>query len=162
MKNLLRLILTTGLILFQAYSSPANGEETSIPADEAALKLAKEITSRGAQLFVQGDSGSLAAQYVDNAEIVMTTVEPFSPATIQITRGSDDIAKLYQVAPKLGQLSPVNEVHYARFITPEILHIAGVFMITDQGETKRYPFTQIRQKQGGDWKIVSLELLIKK
>jgi hypothetical protein len=146
--------IVTGLIV--------NAQELASPSDQAAVKLAKELTSHGVELFVQGNGNELAAQYVDDAEIVMTTLEPYGAPTIQITRGHEKINQLYQVAPKLGQMSPVNDVHYARFITPEILHISGIFMITDQGETKRYPFTQIRRKEGDKWKIVSLELQVKK
>lgn len=155
------LIFSCALIGTSLFLGGARAESSS-PGDQAAMKLAKELTSHGIELFIKGDGAGLAAQYVDDAEIVMTTFEAFGAPTIQVTTGKDEIAKVYQTAGSLGKMSPVNDVHFARFITPEILHIAGVFSITDQGETKRYPFTQIRKKDGDKWKIVTLELQVKK
>jgi hypothetical protein len=137
-------------------------QEASAPVDQAAMKLARELTEAGVALFIKGDGKALAEQYLDDAEIVMTTIEPFGSPAVSITRGREKIDKVYELAPKIGEWSPKNEVHYARFITPELLQIAGFFQITENGMNKRFQFTQIRKKVDNRWRIVTLELTDRK
>ncbi|MFM7129406.1 MAG: hypothetical protein ACKO0V_08625 [bacterium] len=136
--------------------------QDSTPADQPAMKLAKELTEAGVALFIKGDSKALAEQYMDDAEILITTIEPYGAPTVAITRGREKIDKVYELAPKIGEWSPKNEVHFARFITPELLQISGFFQITENGTTKRFQFTQIRRKVNDKWKIVTLELTDRK
>ncbi len=149
------------LILFANVSS-ASAQEGVEPMDQAAWKLAKELTTAGAKLFEKGDSSALASQYLDDGEIVETTVEPFGNPVVKIHQGMENIKKLYTLAPQISHMSPVNEVRYARFITPETLYITGDFLITDQAKTSRFGFSQVRRKTGDRWKIVSLELIVRK
>ena len=130
--------------------------------DEAAMKLAKELTTAGARLFEKSDGAALAAQYLDDAEIIETTVEPFGSPIVKVHKGMDHIKKIYEAAPGLAKLSPTNEVRFARFIQPDTLLIIGDFSITDQTKTTRFGFTQVRRKIGDTWKIVCLELIIRK
>jgi len=130
--------------------------------DEAAMKLAKELTAAGAKLFEKGDGAALAAQYMDDGEIAETTIEPFGSPVVKVHKGMENIKKIYEAAPGLAKLSPTNEVRYARFIQPDTLLITGDFSITDQGKSTHFGFTQVRRKVGDAWKIVSLELIIRK
>ena len=139
-----------------AINLPANAQ------DEAAMKLAKELTTAGAKMFEKGDGAALAAQYMDDGEIAETTVEPFGSPVVKVHKGMEHIKKIYEAAPGLAKLSPTNEVRYARFIQPDTLLITGDFSITDQGKSTRFGFTQVRRKIGDAWKIVSLELIIRK
>lgn len=152
----------TGILLgLMVGSLPLSAQENT-PADQPAMKLAKQLTETGVALFVKGDGKALSDQYVDDAEIVITTIEPYGSPTLAITRGREKIEKVYELAPKIGEWLPKNEVHFARFITPELLQISGFFQITENGMTKRFQFTQMRRKINDNWKIVTLELTDRK
>lgn len=155
-KQIMVLLLALNLVCL---TLPA---QDSTPADQPAMKLAKELTEAGVALFVKGDGKALAEQYLDDAEILITTIEPYGAPAVSITRGREKIDKVYELAPKIGEWSPKNEVHFARFITPELLQISGFFQITENGMTKRFQFTQMRRKVNNQWKIVTLELTDRK
>jgi len=139
-------------------STPAFAQQTLTPKDEAAMKLAKELTDAGTKLFAAGDGVGLAAQYLEDAEIVEKTVESVGPPTVKFHRGGEAIRKLYENIKDLTKFNLTNEVHYARFVTPDTLFIAGDLLMSENGQTKRLAFTQIRTKSGDSWKIVCLEL----
>ena len=159
-RHLPKMLVALGLAC--CLHSPARGQEGVEPLDQAAMKLAKELTTAGAKLFEKGDGPALAAQYVDDAEIVETTVEAFGAPLVKIHRGSETIKKIYGIANAVAKLSPTNEVRYARFVKPDTLVINGDFLITDEGKTTRFHFNQVRRKEGDTWKIVSLELILRK
>ena len=152
----------TCLVLGLIIGSLPLAAQDSTPADQPAMKLAKELTEAGVALFVKGDSKALADQYLDDAELLITTIEPYGAPTVSITRGREKIDKVYELAPKIGEWSPKNEVHFARFITPDLLQISGFFQITENGMTKRFQFTQVRRKIDNRWRIVTLELTDRK
>lgn len=155
-----KLLLCMGLLVLTCMT--ARAQEGLEPLDQPAMKLAKELTTAGAQLFEKGDGAALAAQYVDDGEIIETTVEPFGPPAVKIHRGMEAIKKIYGIANAVAKLSPTNEVRFARFIKPDTLVINGDFLITDRGKTSRFHFNQVRRKEGDTWKIVSLELILRK
>jgi hypothetical protein len=151
------------LIALSLAALPATKAQEGVePLDQAAMKLARELTTAGAKLFERGDGAALAAQYVDDGEIIETTVEPFGAPAVKIHRGMEAIKKIYGISNAVAKLSPTNEVRYARFIKPDTLVINGDFLITDQGKTSRFHFNQVRRKESDTWKIVSLELIIRK
>lgn len=158
--NLPKSLLLLGLVC--AWHCPAGAQEGVEPLDQAAMKLAKELTTTGAKLFEKGDGAALAAQYVDDGEIVETTVEAFGAPLVKIHRGSEAIKKIYGIANAVAKMSPTNEVRYARFIKPDTLVIDGDFLVTDEGKTTRFHFNQVRRREGDTWKIVSLELILRK
>lgn len=158
MSNLFDRCIFVSIVTLMAVSTPAFAQLTQTPKDEAAMKLAKELTDAGTKMFAAGDGTGLAAQYVDDAEIVEKMVESVGPPTVKFHRGGDAIRKLYENIKDLTKFNLTNEVHYARFVTPDTLFIAGDLLMSENGQTKRLPFTQIRTKSGDSWKIVCLEL----
>lgn len=137
---------------------PLSAQEVHTPQDQAAMKLAKELTDAGTKMFAAGDGVGLAAQYLEDAEIVEKTVESVGPPTVKFHRGGDAIRKVYENVKDLTKFNLTNEVHYARFVTPDTLVIAGDLLMSENAETKRLPFMQVRRKSGETWKIVCLEL----
>lgn len=141
-----------------ASALPSSAQVTTTPHDTAAMQLAKELTDAGTRMFAAGDGAGLAAQYVDDAEIVEKTVEPVGPPTVKFHRGGEAIRKVYENVKDLTKHNLTNEVHFARFVTPDMLFIAGDLLMNVDGQTKHMPFTQIRAKSGQTWKIVCLQL----
>lgn len=150
--------LFASILTLMAVPTPSFAQQTLTPKDEAAMKLAKELTDAGTKMFAAGDGAGLAAQYLEDAEIAEKTVESAGPPTVKFHRGGDAIRKVYENIKDLTKFNLTNEVHYARFVTPDTLFIAGDLLMSDNGQTKRLPFTQVRTKSGDSWKIVCLEL----
>jgi ketosteroid isomerase-like protein len=153
----IRTVLATAVAL-SVLSVPAFAQENRTPKDEPAMKLARELTDAGTKMFAAGDGVGLAAQYLEEAEIVEKTVESIGPPTVKFIRGGDEIRKLYENVKDISKFNLTNEVHYARFVTPDTLFIAGDLLMSENATTKRLPFTQVRKKTGDSWKIVCLEL----
>jgi len=146
------------MLICSAAILPVAAQEVRTPQDEAAMKLARELTEAGTKMFAAGDGAGLAAQYQEDAEIVEKTVESVGPPTVKFHRGGDAIRKVYENIKDLTKFNLTNEVHYARFVTPDTLVIAGDLLMSENAETKRLPFMQVRRKSGDSWKIVCLEL----
>lgn len=151
-------MLSASFLICSVATMPLSAQEVSAPQDEAAMKLARELTDAGTKMFAAGDGAGLAAQYLEDAEIVEKTVESVGPPTVKFHRGGDAIRKVYENVKDLTKFNLTNEVHYARFVAPDTLVIAGDLLMSENAQTKRLPFMQVRRKSGESWKIVCLEL----
>lgn len=151
-------LLSASMIICAMSTQTLSAQEVRSPKDEAAMKLAKELTDAGTKMFAAGDGAGLAAQYLEDAEIVEKTVESVGPPTVKFHRGGDAIRKVYENVKDLTKFNLTNDVHYARFVTPDTLVISGDLLMSENAETKRLPFMQVRRKTGDSWKIVCLEL----
>lgn len=151
-------LLFASLIISTMTIQTLSAQEVRTPKDEAAMKLAKELTDAGTKMFAAGDGVGLAAQYLEDAEIVEKTVESVGPPAVKFHRGGDAIRKVYENVKDLTKFNLTNEVHFARFVAPDTLVISGDLLMSENAETRRLPFMQVRRKTGDSWKIVCLEL----
>lgn len=151
-------MLSASVLICSLTALSVSAQEVTTPQDEAAMKLARELTDAGTKMFAAGDGAGLAAQYLEDAEIVEKTVESVGPPTVKFHRGGDAIRKVYENIKDLTKFNLTNEVHYARFVTPDTLVIAGDLLMSENAQTKRLPFMQVRRKSGDSWKILCLEL----
>lgn len=151
-------MLSASLLICSVTTLQLLAQEVSTPQDEAAMKLAKQLTDAGTKMLAAGDGVGLAAQYLEDAEIVEKMVESVGPPSVKFHRGGDAIRKVYENIKDLTKFNLTNEVHYARFVSPDTLVIAGDLLMSENAQTKRLPFMQVRRKTGESWKIVCLEL----
>ena len=151
---------TLALLAALAAAPPA-----AAPADapDDAKAVAEKVTTAGASMFDARDAKGLADTYVDDARFDLILREPGTGSLKTETRtGRADIQAYYENLFR-GDQNPHarNTVEYARFVGPDLLLIAGVFEPdTEAPEPRRLPFTQVRRKQAGAWRVVSLQLIV--
>jgi hypothetical protein len=124
--------------------------------------LAEELLTQGAALFDRHDAAAMAATYAENGEIQMLIKEESSNTFRRDTRtGRAAVQEAY--AEIFKDMSPStrsrNVVESARFIGTGILVIQGSFQ-PDTNKGDGVPFVQVRVRQGGTWKILSVNLYV--
>lgn len=131
--------------------------------DEAeAKKLAQEILDKGSALFDQRDAAAMVATYADDAQIVWIEKDnSTSEYKTNAKKGLAEIEAVYRdlFKDKNEKTTSKNTVEFARLVAPDLLVIEGLFQpnVANQG---KYPFVQVRVKQGDKWLIKSLQLVI--
>ena len=130
-----------------------------------AKTLAQAILSKGAQLFDTKNAAAMAATYTEDAELTVITKESGSATPkVEITRGRADIerfyAKLFEDANT--KFAARNVVEYAEMVDSDLLIIHGHFTPGEGALDKALPFGQTRTKQGENWRILSLQIILQK
>jgi hypothetical protein len=132
-------------------------------ADESEAKTeAQAILDKGSALFDKRDAAAMAATYTEDAQIFWTAKQNESAEpTIDTKKGRTEIEGLYRDLFKDGQekTTSKNVVEFARRIAPEVLVIQGTFQ-PDTEKPGKYPFVQVRVKQGDTWRIKSLQFFV--
>lgn len=127
-----------------------------------AKELAQEILTQGTSLFDTRDDAAMAATYTENAEILFYSRDKDSgDFKIETYHGRVDIQKGYGNVFKDRPASArsLNHVEAAYYISPDLLVIHGAFTLdTNDSNLKPIPFIQVRFKQGGTWRILTLHL----
>jgi hypothetical protein len=129
------------------------------PAEDASA-LANQILTSGAARFDKHDAAAMAATYVENAQVELYVKERDSDTYKRDlysgrTAIQEGYAKVFKDATP--SMKSRNVVESARFIAPTVLLIQGTFQ-PDTNKEDTIPFVQIRVRDGGDWKILSLQL----
>jgi hypothetical protein len=129
------------------------------PAEDP-LVVANQILTAGAALFDKHDAAAMAATYVENGAVELYIKDRDSDtykrdlysgrAAIQ-----EGYAKVFKDATP--SMKSRNVVDSARFIAPTVLLIQGTFQ-PDTNKVDTIPFVQVRARDGGDWKILSMQL----
>jgi hypothetical protein len=130
------------------------------PADEA-MKLATRITTEGAALFDTFDAKAMAATYTEDAELALVTRENGELNT-KTYKGREEIEREYEEIFKNPEtIKSKNTVEYARFLSDDVLAIAGTFDTnTLKPDSIKVPFYQVRVKQGDKWLMASLRIFV--
>jgi hypothetical protein len=130
--------------------------------DETAKKLAQEILDKGSALFDRHDAAAMAATYTEDAQLFWLQKDD-STGEIKVTNknGRAEIEELYRDVFKNpgDQKTSKNNVEFARFATPDVLIIEGVFQpnVDKQG---KFPFVQVRIKRGDKWLMKTLQFFV--
>jgi hypothetical protein len=132
-------------------------------ADEGDAKAdAQAILDKGSALFDKRDAAAMAATYTEDAQIFWTAKEnETAEPTVDTKKGRTEIEALYRDLFKDAQEKSTskNVVEFARRIAPEVLVIQGTFQ-PDTAKPGKYPFVQVRVKQGDAWRIKSLQFFV--
>lgn len=150
----MRRLIFSALVL--ALPLTAFGDETE------AKKLAQEILDKGSALFDQRDAATMVATYADDAQIVWIEKDNSTGEYKTNTKkGLAEIEAIYRdlFKDKNEKTTSKNTVEFARLVAPDLLVIEGLFQpnVANQG---KYPFVQVRVKQGDKWLIKNLQLII--
>ncbi len=129
------------------------------PAEDPVV-VTNQILTAGAALFDKHDAAAMAATYVENGAVELYLKDRDSDtykrdlysgrAAVQ-----EGYAKVFKNATP--SMKSRNVVDSARFIAPTVLFIQGTFQ-PDTNKVDTIPFVQVRVRDGGDWKILSMQL----
>lgn len=128
--------------------------------DGDAKALATTILDKGAALYDKKDAAAMAATYTEDGRVLWYE-EDKDTGELKLSekKGRSEVEGLYRSLFD-GSTAPTtsrNTVQYARFVTPDLLVIHGVFQ-PDTAKAGTYPFVQVRRKQGDRWLIKTLQL----
>jgi hypothetical protein len=134
----------------------------AIAQDKDAKTLAQEVLDKGSALFDTRDAAAMAATYTEDAQILWVDKDGSTgEIKLSIKKDRTEIESLYHDLFKDAKekTTSKNTVEFARFITPELMVIHGVFQpnVDKQG---KFPFVQTRVKVGDKWLMKHLELYV--
>ena len=146
-------ILVFALVL--AFPSSAQAQEKD------AKKLAQEILDKGAALFDTREATAMAATYTEDAQIQSIAKDDSTgEIKVEVKKGRSEIESTYRDVFKDAKekTTSKNTVEFARFVA-DLMIIQGVFQpnVADKG---KFPFVQLRAKQGDKWVIKNLQFFL--
>ena len=130
--------------------------------DKDAKTVAQEVLDKGSALFDTRDAVATAATYTEDAELLWIDKDS-TTGEIKVSAKKDrtEIESLYRDLFKDAKekTTSKNTVEYARFVGADLMVIHGVFQpnVDKQG---KFPFVQMRLKQGEKWVIKNLQLYV--
>ena len=130
--------------------------------DKDAKTVAQEVLDKGSALFDTRDAVAMAATYTEDAELLWIDKDS-TTGEIKVSAKKDrsEIESLYRDLFKDAKekTTSKNTVEYARFVGADLMVIHGVFQpnVDKQG---KFPFVQMRLKQGEKWMIKNLQLYV--
>src|SRR5262249_26496812 len=127
-----------------------------------AKTLAQEILDKGSALFDTRDAAAMAATYAEDAQIEWISKDDSTgELKVDIKKGRAEIESLYRDVFKDAKekTTSKNTVEFARTIAPDLMVIHGVFQpnVANRG---KFPFVQVRMKQGDKWVMKNLQFFV--
>lgn len=155
MNRPMMVLLASALFLLPT----ARGQEPDT-SNELAIRLARQITEKGAARYDAPDAAALAISYTEDAEVALM-LKGKEGYEVKPYKSRDEIEKLYRDLFKGDEeIWSRNVVEGAHLLQPDLLVIYGTFEVRKGKETSRFPFFQIRVKSGEDWLMSSLRLFV--
>lgn len=131
---------------------------TAWAQDGEAKKLAQGILDKGSALFDTKDAAAMTATYTADAKLVWYSKNNAGTLEVGVKNGHSEIEDIYlDMFKNKDETTSRNTVEFARLVAPELLIIQGVFQ-PNVANAGKYPFVQVRVKEGDKWLIKSLEL----
>jgi hypothetical protein len=135
----------------------------SLRADEKDAKLvAQGVLDQGSALFDSRDAAAMAATYTDDAQQLWIGKDRSTgEITLTIKKNRSEIESLYRDLFKDAKekTTSKNTVEFARFLSPEVMVIYGVFQL-NIAKPDKFPFVQTRVKVGDKWLMKTLQLYV--
>jgi hypothetical protein len=130
--------------------------------DKDAKTVAREVLDKGSALFDTRDAVAMAATYTEDAELLWIDKDSTTgEIKVSVKKDRSEIESLYRDLFKDAKekTTSKNTVEYARFVGADLMVIHGVFQpnVDKQG---KFPFVQMRLKQGEKWVIKNLQLYV--
>jgi hypothetical protein len=130
--------------------------------EKDAKTVAQDVLDKGAALFDTRDAAAMAATYTEDAQLLWIDKDS-TTGEIKITVKKDrtEIESLYHDLWKDAKekTTSKNTVEFARFVGSELMVVHGVFQPNVDKDGK-FPFVQMRIKQGEKWLIKNLQLYV--
>ncbi len=147
------------LLFVTVFASIARAEA---PADDARA-IAVKVTNIGAALFDARDARGLALTYAEDARLeILARDKDTGELKTETKVGRTEIEAYYEQTFKSdGAIHARNTVEHARFLDPDLLLISGYFQPnTESTDSAKLPFSQLRDRKNGEWRIVNLQLFV--
>jgi hypothetical protein len=129
---------------------------------ENAKNAAQDILNKGSALFDTRDATAMAATYTEDAQILWyEKQDDTGEIKLNTKSGRAEIESLYKdlFKDQTEKTTSKNTVEFARFAKPEVLIIQGVFQ-PNVDKPGKFPFVQVRVKQGDKWLMKTLQIFI--
>ena len=130
--------------------------------DDKAKEVAQDVLNKGSALFDTHDAAAMAATYTEDAQLFWLQKDD-STGEIKVTNknGRAEIEDVYRdiFKDQKEKTTSKNTVEFARFAKPDVLIIEGVFQPNVDKEGK-FPFVQVRVKQGDKWLMKTLQFFV--
>ena len=130
-------------------------------AEDDAKAIAVKVTAAGAAMFDARDAKGLAGTYVDDARLdVFSRPKDATTLKVETKVGRAEIQAYYEELFKNNDpVHAKSTVETARQLDDDTVMFSGVFSPnTEAAEPLKLAFTQVRSRQGGEWKIVALQI----
>ena len=130
--------------------------------DKDAKTVAQDVLDKGSALFDMRDAVAMAATYTEDAELLWIDKDSTTgEIKVSVKKDRTEIESLYRDLFKDAKekTTSKNTVEYARFVGADLMVIHGVFQ-PDVDKQGRFPFVQMRLKQGEKWVIKNLQLYV--
>jgi ketosteroid isomerase-like protein len=133
----------------------------ALAQDKNAKQLAQETLDKGSALFDTRDAAAMAATYTEDGQILWTSKDSEGDdVKVLVKSGRAEVEAFYREIFKNDEkTTSKNTVEYARFVTPEIMIIHGLFQ-PNVDKLGKYPFVQVRVKQDGKWRMKTLQFFV--
>ncbi len=136
---------------------------TTVRADEKDAKtLAQAVLDKGSALFDSHDAAAMAATYTEDAQLLWIDKDSSTgEIKLSVKKDRSEIESLYRDLFKDAKekTTSKNTVEFARFVTPELMVIHGVFQ-PNLDKPDKFTFVQTRVKVGDRWLMKILELYV--
>lgn len=123
---------------------------------------AQALLDKGAKLFDARDSAALAATYTEDAQVHWFAKDESTGEfkdTVKDGRGAIEALYLDFFKEPKDKTTSRNVVESARLVAPDLMIVQGTFQ-PDVDKPGKYPFVQVRVKQGDQWLMKALQLFI--
>jgi hypothetical protein len=130
--------------------------------EKDAKAVAQDVLDKGAALFDTRDATAMAATYTEDAQLFWIDKDSSTgEIKIDVKKDRAEIESLYRDLFKDAKekTTSKNTVEFARFVTPDLMVIHGVFQ-PDVAKQGKFPFVQMRVKVGDKWLMKSLQLFV--
>jgi hypothetical protein len=130
--------------------------------DKDAKTVAQQVLDKGSALFDTRDAVAMAATYAEDAQLLWIDKDSTTgEIKVSVKKDRSEIESLYRDLFKDAkeQTTSKNTIEYARFVGADLMVIHGAFQpnVDKQG---KFPFVQMRLKQGEKWVIKNLQLYV--
>jgi ketosteroid isomerase-like protein len=134
---------------------------TLMAQEKDAMSLAQEILDKGSALFDTRDAAAIAATYTEDAQLLWVDKDSSTGEIKVSVKDRAEIESLYRDLFKDAKekTTSKNTVEFARFVAPDLMVIQGVFQ-PDVSKPAKFPFVQMRVKQGDKWLMKILQLYV--
>jgi hypothetical protein len=134
---------------------------TIMAQEKDAKSLAQEILDKGSALFDTHDAAAMIATYTEDARLLWVDKDSSTGEIRVSVKVRAEIESLYRDIFKDAKekTTSKNTVEFARLVAPDLLVIQGVFQPNIAKEGK-FPFVQMRVKQGEKWLMRNLQLYV--
>jgi hypothetical protein len=134
---------------------------TVVAQEKDAKTLAQEILDKGSALFDTRDAAAMVATYTEDAQLLWVDKDSSTGEIKVSVKNRAEIESLYRDIYKDAKekTTSKNTVEFARFVAPDLMVIHGVFQ-PDVAKQGKFPFVQMRVKQGDKWLMKNLQLYV--